>query len=252
MTDFQQENQKLSTDPVVELFEFDASSLGGGVYRFYSGAVTDATLVWRANLFVPLPIEASGWEFSGKGSLPTPSIRVSNVHLLMSSIIQDVGDPLGATITRWVTYEKFLDGESEADPNAYRKEVYQVERRVSQDEAMVEFELSAAIDQDGRKLPGRQVVRGFCNHRYRTYDAEKVDEFNQPDPGFVYVNATCPYVGDGSSDGPFFTPSGNPTGEPSEDICGKKLSDCRLRFVPLGEALPFRGFPAVDRIRRET
>lgn len=248
MTDFQQENQKLSTDPVVELFEFDASQLGGGVYRFYSGAPSDATLVWRGNLFVPLPIEASGWEFSGKGSLPTPTLRISNVHLLMSSIIENVGDPLGAKITRWVTYEKFLDDGSSPDVDAYRKEIYQIERRVSQDEAMVEFELSAAIDQDGRKLPGRQVVRGFCNHRYRVYVSPGV---------FSYTNATCPYVGSGplaggDEEGPYFTQSGLPTGDSSADVCGKKLSDCRLRFVPLGEDLPFRGFPAVDRIRRET
>ena len=250
MSDFQQENQKLSTDPVVEMFEFDATALGGGVYRFYSGAPSDATLVWQGNLFVPMPIEASGWEFSGKGSLPTPTMRVSNVHLLMSSIIQNTGDPLGATITRWVTYEKFLDTGSDSDPSAYRKEIYQIERRVSQDEVMVEFELSAAIDQDGRKLPGRQVVRTFCNHRYRVHTGPTLAD---PTQIFGYDNATCPYVGDGSSstDGPHFTQSGIPTGDPKADVCGKKLSDCRLRFFPLSEELPFRGFPAVDRIRRE-
>ena len=248
MTDFQRENQKLSTDPVVEMFEFDATNLGGGVYRFYSGAPSDSTIVWRGNLYVPLPIEASGWEFSGKGSLPTPTIRVSNVHLLMSSIIQDVGDPLGAQITRWVTYEKFLDGGSSPDADAHRKEIYQIERKVSQDEAMVEFELSAAIDQDGRKLPSRQVVRGFCNHRYRVSTGPET---------FSYTNATCPYVGSGplaggDEEGPYFTQSGLSTGDSTADVCGKKLSDCRLRFIPLGEPLPFRGFPAVDRIRRES
>lgn len=258
MTDFQQENQKLSPDPIVELFEFDATSLGGGLYRFYSGAPTDATLLWKGVPYVPLPIEASGWEFSGKGSLPTPSLRISNIHLLMSSIIQNTGDPLGATITRWVTYEKFLDSPVGSDPDgeAFRKEIYQIERRVSQDEAMVEFELSAAIDQDGRKLPSRQVVRSFCNHRYRT----PVE--NTPDT-FDYSNATCPYAGsDTDRDGgdadqsapedPYFTQSGLPTTDWSADVCGKKLSDCRLRFVPLAQPLPFRGFPAVDRIRRES
>lgn len=249
MTDFQQETQKLSTDPRVELFEFDATNLGGSVFRFYSGAPTDATLVWRSMLFVPLPIEGSGWEISGKGSLPTPVLRISNVHLLMSSIIADVGDPLGATIIRWVTYEKFLDVVgSLPDPDAYQKEIYQIERKVSEDEEMVEFELSAAIDQDGRKLPGRQVVRGFCNHRYRVHVAGT-------EATFSYANATCPYAGSdtptqGGEEGPYFTQSGRPTSNAADDVCGKKLSDCRLRFATQGLSLPFRGFPAVDRIRR--
>ncbi len=251
MTDFQQETQKLSTDPRVELFEFDATNLGGGVYRFYSGAPSDATLVWQTMLFVPLPVEANGWEFSGKGSLPTPVMRISNVHLLMSAIIANVGDPLGATITRWVTYEKFLDAGSSPDADAYRKEIYQIERKVSEDEEMVEFELSAAIDQDGRKLPGRQVVRGFCNHRPRVHVAGTVDTFS-------YVNATCPYAGSdtptqGGTEGPFFDFNGKQVGSATEEVFSKQLNSCcRVRFAPLGLPLPFRGFPAVDRIRRES
>ena len=256
MTEFQEENQKLSTGPVVELFDLDATDQGGGVYRFYSGASTESTLVWKGQLYTPLPIEASGWEFSGKGSLPTPTIRISNVHLLMSSIIQNIGDPLGAKITRWVTYERFLDAPigSEPDPDKYRKELYQVERKVSQDEAMVEFELSAAIDQDGRKLPGRQVVRSFCDRRYRTFTGPSLTD---PTKIFDYGKATCPYAGDGvaADEGPYFTQSGlSAAGGASEDVCGKKLSDCKLRFsnqaVPV--PLPFHGFPAVDRIRSES
>lgn len=252
MTEFQEESQKLSTDPIVELFDLDATALGGGVYRFYSGAGSDTPLLWRGEYYVPLPIEGSGWEFSGKGSLPTPTLRVSNVHLLMSSIIANIGDPLGADITRWVTYEKFLDAPigSEPDPDKFRKELYQVERKVTQDEAMVEFELSAAIDQDGRKLPSRQVVRGFCNHRYRVFTGPTVAE---PTQIFSYEKATCPYAGDGvaADQGPYFTQSGlSATGGAIEDVCGKKLSDCKLRFATQAtpQPLPFRGFPAVDRI----
>jgi lambda family phage minor tail protein L len=180
-------------------------------------------------------------------------MRISNVHLLMSTIINNIGDPLGAKITRWVTYERFLDAPigSEADPDKYRKDLYQIERKVSQDEAMVEFELSAAIDQDGRQLPGRQVVRGFCNHRYRVFTGPTLAD---PAQIFSYDNATCPYTGDGvaADDGPYFTQSGlSATGGPIEDVCGKKLSDCKLRFTnqPTPLPLPFRGFPAVDRIR---
>ena len=248
MTEFAQESQKLSTDPVVEMFDFDATSIGGGIYYFYSGGTQDVTLIWRGNRYVPIPLMAEGWEFSGKGSLPTPTFKISNVALLMSSIINDIGDPLSATITRWKTFKRFLDGEADADPDKhFTKEIFQVERKTNQNDEFVEFELSAAIDQDGRKLPSRQVVRSFCSHRYRIY---------KPESGtFDYSNATCPYAGsddtEGGTESPYFDQSGNPTGDPSADSCGKKLSDCRLRFEPLGLPLPFRGFPGVGRIKRQ-
>jgi len=79
MTELTEEQQKLSSDPVVEMFDFDATGLGGGIYRFYSGAPSDATLVWRGNLYVPIPVMAEGWEQTGKGSLPTPIFKISNV-----------------------------------------------------------------------------------------------------------------------------------------------------------------------------
>lgn len=248
MTEFSQETQKLSTDPVVELFDFDATAIGGGIYYFYSGGPSDATMVWRGNGYVPIPLMAEGWEFSGKGSLPTPVFKISNIALLMSSIINNIGDPLGAKITRWKTFQRFLDGESDADPDKhFTKEIYQIERKTNQNDEFVEFELSAAIDQDGRKLPSRQVVRNFCSHRYRIYK-HLTDTFD-------YSKATCPYAGsddaEGGTESPFFDLAGNPTGDASADECGKKLSDCRKRFEPLGLPLPFRGFPGVGRIKRQ-
>jgi len=251
MTELAQEQQKLSSDPVVEMFDFDATNIGGGVYRFYAGAPSDATLVWRGNLYVPIPVMAEGWEYTGKGSLPTPTFKISNVALLMSSIIENLGDPLGAKITRWKTYERFLDAPqgSEPDPDKhFTKEIYQVERKVNQNAELVEFELSAAIDQDGRKLPSRQVVRGFCSQRYRVYDPLT--------GGFDYSDVTCPWAGSddvqGGVEGPFFTAAGiTATGGASEDACGKKLSDCKIRFQAAGLPLPYWGFPAVDRIRRQ-
>lgn len=238
MTEFTEEQQKLSPDPIVELFEFDASSLGGGVYRFYSGATEDASLVWQGNAYVPIAIAGEGWEHNSKGTLPTPTIKISNAELLMSSIIRNIGDPLGAKITRWRTYEKFLDAGSEPDSTKhFIKEIFLVERKVSETEELVEFELSAAIDQDGRQLPGRQVVRSFCDLRYRVYT----------DGAFDYDDATCPHVDETA----FFTVAGVGTGDPASDECGKKLSDCKIRFEPQGLALPYGGFPGVDRIRRQ-
>jgi lambda family phage minor tail protein L len=243
----EEESQLLSPDPIVELFKFDATNLGGGVYYFCSGTPDDPVLYWQSKPYVPLPIIGSGWEMSTQGSLPTPTLKISNISYLMSAIIADVGDPLGAEVTRYVTFEKYLDGESEASPTEhYTEDVYYVERKVSQNAEFVEFELRASVDLEGRMLPARVMVRNYCNHKYR--------HFNKVTGLFVY--GSCPYGGSDSSrgpdpEGPFFDTSGVKTDEPSEDVCGKRLSDCKIRFEPLGVALPFWGFPGLDRIRRQ-
>ncbi len=242
--------QQLSPGRLVELFDFDVSKLGGGVYRFCSSFKETGDLTWRGMTYAPLPVIAEGFEVSGKGQLPKPTLKLSNVALVGSALISEFGDPLGAKVTRWLTFSEFLDGGAYADENQhFIPQIFVVERKKTQNAVMVEFELSASIDQEGRMLPGRQIVRNYCGHRYRRWDAATGQ--------FDYVDATCPYAGSDSVEGgagpetPYFDATGTPVAEnqPEKDTCGKKLSDCKLRFGRNAE-LPFRGFPGVGRIRR--
>jgi lambda family phage minor tail protein L len=181
-----------------------------------------------------LPIRATGFELSGKGAIPTPVLSISNVLLLPGAIINNIGDPLGAIVTRWVTYADYLDDGATPDPDAhFIPHIYVVERKKQESRGFVEFELSASIDQQGKMLPGRQILRDTCLQTYR--------RFTEQD-GFIYDNVTCPYTGDG-----YFNRLGEPVGEPSEDSCGRRLSDCRLRFGK--DPLPTWAFPAIARVR---
>lgn len=231
----------------VELFELDLGIFQTGLmYRFCSSFKETGNITWKGNTYVPIPVEAQGFEVSGKGTLPTPTFKIANISLLPSSIINEFGDPIGAKVTRWVTFSDYLDGESQADPNQhFLPEIYFIERKVSQNKIFVEFELSASMDQEGRQLPARQILRDACTLRYRVY--------NSTTGLFDYTEATCPWAGSdqiqGGTEGPFFTAAGVTTPTPSLDRCGKKLSDCKLRFQPLGIDLPFGGFPGVGRTR---
>lgn len=212
----------------------------------------DATpLQWRGESYVPLPITAEGFEVSGRGALPTPTLKISNIGLLPSSIIQEFGDPVGSKLTRWVTYSDYLDDGPLADPNEhYLPEIWVVERKKVQNRLFVEFELSAAMDQQGRKLPGRQVLRDACVLRYRT----NIPVRTPPTFSYNTTDQACPWAGDGEDpanpEGPYYTKAGVVTANAAEDMCGKKLSDCKLRFGAAA-VLPFGGFPGVSRVKVE-
>lgn len=244
------DKQKLSPGRRVELFDLDVSLLQVGlIYRFCSSYNNNVAVAWRGNDYSPLPLQAEGFETSGRGTLPTPTLKISNIALLVSTILHDLGDITGSKVTRWVTFADYLDGGTLADPNQhFIPEIYYIERKVNENKLFVEFELSASLDQEGRQLPGRQVIRDGCVLKYRKYDSVTNT--------FDYTNATCPWAGKdntqggaatSANEGPLFTSAGLLTTTPADDQCGKKLSDCILRFKPWNLDLPFGGFPGVAR-----
>ena len=105
-----QDIQGLEPGSLVQLFELDATSLGGGVTRFHAGTNgLRSSVVWNGQTYVPLPVEASGFEFNGKGQLPRPTIKVANTGGAMGALAATYGDLLGARLTRRRTMVKYLD-----------------------------------------------------------------------------------------------------------------------------------------------
>ncbi len=227
--------QNSSLGKFITLFQLDLTNLGGEISYFTAGPLDGAAVLFDGNSYVPLPIQADGFEWSGKGSLPTPKIKLANINGLLVSTIIQYSDLVGGTLTRIRTFDRFLDTGAEPDPTAiFPIDVYRVERKSNQNKVFVEWELSASLDQEGVMLPFRQVIRDFCSHTYRLYDTST--------GSFSYTKATCPYAGTN-----YFTELGVAT-ESNNDKCGKRLSDCKLRF---GETavLPTRAFPGVARIK---
>ena len=225
-----------SLDELVELYDLDATNIsGGGVYHFTPMALTGApatAVVWGGVTYAPVPVVTTGWTQSGSGTQPAPQIKVANVNLAFSALAIALNDLLGATLTRHRTFRRYLDGQSDADPTVeLSRDIYKINQKMSMNKIFIEWQLAPAIDQEGRQLPGRQVLQGACNFRYRVWNGTAFD----------YTHTTCPYVGTN-----YFDAFGNSVATPDLDVPGKRVDNCCKTRFP-GVALPFGGFPGVAR-----
>lgn len=237
MTTLIDNTQSLAVDAIVHLYRIDLSSFGGSVYYVTDSSWEDESFpVFGEVEYTPIDMVWSDMEISGQGQMPTPKITLSNTNSIWQQVINSYGgDILGASVQRIRTFRKFLDDGDEPDPTAYfGPDWFLVERRVSETPIQIEWELSASFDQEGVTLPKRTVIRDTCTWRYRVYNSDTND--------FDYTKAQCPYTGTD-----YFDRSGNSVSI-SEDRCGRKLTDCELRFAD-DTSLPFGGFPGAARIQ---
>lgn len=231
---FHSEKQKFTPSNLVTLFELDTTDLGGEILRFTSSALTESAAFFGGKRYAPIPVEASGFEITSTGTLPTPTLRVLNTPTFLQGVIS-LGDLIGATLTRIRTFRTFLDDGATPDSNAhYPLDIYVVDRKASQNKVFIEWELAASIDQEGKMIPGRQILRDYCSHLYRRWDVLSGT--------FDYTKASCPYAGGSSYD-----VNNNPVTS-ANDVCSKNLTGCRKRFGDKAE-LPIRAFPGVARVR---
>jgi lambda family phage minor tail protein L len=227
-----QELQTTGGKQLVELFELDCTTIGGSVLRFHNGVNELGTdVVWQGNTYLRFPLEASGFEYNGKGQLPRPSLRVANVTGLLGALVRTYQDLVGCKFTRRRTMLKYLDAvnfvggvNASADPTAaLPDDVYFVDRKATENKVLIEFELSAAFDVAGVKLPRRFIVQNICPWTYR--------------------GGECGYTGTA-----YFDSTDTPTPSLSQDSCGKRMASCKARFGEHAE-LPFGGFPAAGLVR---
>lgn len=217
----------------VTLFRLDTTSIGGDVKYFCQASINSVGVTFATIYYTPVDVEFSGFETSGTGGLPTPRMKLSNTNGVFQTIVNTYGDLVGCVIQRVRTFKRFLDGEPEADPMAfYGPDTFRIERKVAENPVFIEWELSASFDQEGKMLPGRTIVRDTCLWRYRSYNNGVFD----------YTRVQCPYTGT-----TYFDEIGGVT-DAAHDRCGRRLSDCKLRFGENG-VLPFGGFPGTARVR---
>lgn len=224
--------QTLAPGAIVELFELDCTVIGGAVLRFHNGVnELGADVVWDGATYTRFPVEASGFERTGSGSIPQPKLRVANVTGLVGALVRELQDLVRAKLTRRRTLVKYLDAVNftggvnpTADPNAaFPDEIWFIERKAGENGIYVEFELAAAFDVAGVMLPRRQCIQNVCTWKYRS--------------------AECSYAGGAVADR-----NDVPTGSMASDSCGKRLASCKLRFGAYNP-LPFGSFPGVGLVR---
>lgn len=226
------DRQLLEQDAIIQMFELDARKFGDGILRFSPTSVDGGPVQFNGYVYQPLPIKAEGFAWSGNGPLPRPTLTLAAKDLVFLSLVISADDLVGCPVKRIRTYRKYLDDGSTPNPEAtFQPDTYVIEKKALQRRMYLQFELSTKMDQQGRMIPNRQVLRDSCTHRFRFWSNSR----------WNYDGVTCPYTGSA-----MFKVSGEATTDPTEAKCGKRLSDCKRHF---GEraTLPFYGFPGVDR-----
>lgn len=217
----------LTQDSLIALYELDLNPIGENTIVRFCNWIDEANQVveFDGQDYQAFPIKAEGFESNTNGQLPTPQITISNVFREMTAFALSYDDLVGAKVTRIRTLAKHLDNGDDPDTTAVLPpDIYFVERKVNENKLFVQFELSASLDLGEYQLPSRPMVANLCVWTYR--------------------GPECGYAGGAVAD-----EDGNPTGQMSQDKCGKKVSDCKLRFGQNG-VLNFGGYPGLDLVQR--
>ena len=246
--------QALAPTAIIDLFEIKLTEKVNGVndtLRYHAGKnglISD--IVFDGKTYPAAPVEVDGFEFSVKGTLPRPTLRVANANGAISSLLA-LYNPLKARVRRIRTFAKFLDVENfnqvqssqteddnavtteggdsliyqtfndTADPDAKMVETWYIDRVSSENLQFVEFELTAKLDLTNLQLP-RRTVTEFCQWEYRERECS-------------YKGDKCFTIDDERITG------GTLEERKDADACGKRVSSCQLRFGK--QTLPFGGFP---------
>ena len=216
--------QPLSHSGIIELYTLDLTPIGTyGICRFCNyNQTTGASVSFGGVVYNAYPIETSGFEIKSSGTIPTPSIKLSNIFGCITGLINNYADIVGAKIIRTRTLVKYLDGQPAASPTTkFPDDIWYVERKVSEDKIFVEFQLASILDLEGAQIPARLMFQDACTWGYR--------------------GDGCGYTG-----GPVADEFDIPTSDPTRDKCSQAVSGCRLRFGQFA-TLPFGGFPGLDK-----
>ena len=212
--------QEIAPGAIIELFQLELNTAQHGtndIYRFHAGTNLNSTgsVFWDGDEYIPFPIEAEGFEYSGNGQLPRPKNRVRNILSTITAVILTLPDGLeGAKVTRIRTLARYIDAVNfpggvspySPDPTAeFPREIYTIDRKTVENRDVVEFELAAAFDLAGVSAPKRQCIANICQ--------------------WVYKSTECGYTG-------------------ALPTCVKTLTDCKAHFGSTAE-LPFGSFPGI-------
>ena len=190
------ELQKINPSSIVELFQLELNTAIHGSntkYYFHNGTNNNenSNVIFDNIEYTKMPIEADGFEFNGK-QLPRPRLTISNILGTFTTILLTLPQGLeGAKVTRIRTLERYIDNTNftggqillengsnllledgsaidmesglnpfgTPDPTAtFPNEIYYIDRKVTENRDIIQFQLTASFDLDGVRLPKRQVL----------------------------------------------------------------------------------------------
>lgn len=225
---------KLEQNALIELWEIDLRHIHstfdpeqrGELLRFHNGLnQSQQNIWWQGQEYQAYPIKADGFDISGQGPSSRPTLTLSNLYGIVSSLASNFGQGIGAKVTRRLVYSQFLDARNfpdgvnrQADPMQESVSLFVVEQLKHLDDEVATFELSLPAETDNARIPLLMITSDTCVWRYRS--------------------AECGYTGK-----PVADEFDKPTTDPKKDKCSHCIKGCKLRWGD-NAILPFGGFPS--------
>ena len=188
------ELQSINPSSLIELFKLELveglhyatgnPSSVPTVFRFHSGTSmnSNANIIWQSETYQRFPITADGFEFTGSGQIPRPTLRMNNLGgitregsvitvsdlLIIVNATTKNNDLLKATVRRIKVLASSLDNanfSSGSNPfgtpnsNELPQEIFVIDRKTLESRDIVEFELVSELDTENKIVPARQVTR---------------------------------------------------------------------------------------------
>jgi len=233
--------QRFDLGARITLYELDLTVFGLGIVRIApttDGAGKAIGFGYENGgeiIYAPHPVKAEGFELTSAGALPRPKFAVANLDNSFTALVEQNDDLHGGILTRIRTYDRYLNNGAEPDSNTHLPlDIYQLSQKTAHTQERISWECSALMDQEGVELPGRPIVRDYCDHDTRVW--------NPATGAFDYANATCPYAGDPKDE------NGLPCAAADEVFSKRLVTCCQARFGA-NAVLPTRAFPGVARLR---
>ena len=227
--------QKQTVEGLITLYQLDATALGAGILylhghtNFNDNGNQKRNIIFNGITYEPVAIESEGLEMRGDGKASSPTLSIANsingVQGAVSAYCLQYSDFAGAKLTVINTLTKYLDASnfSKGNPtaaNEYKKQVWYIEQKTSENATAITFELSNPIDFEGQRIPCREI-NNYCQWAING----------------GYRGESCGYIG-----AAMYDKEDKLTTDPSKDKCSGRLQGCKIRFKD--KPLPFGGFPS--------
>ena len=193
------ELNKINPSSIIELFELELTvglHIPAGnpnnldtVFRFHAGANLNnfGQIKFNNNLYQRVAVQIEGFEDTGKGTVPRPTLTFSNLGgitkdgtvMTMSDFLEVVNLPtpgndlLDAKVTRLMPLASALDNDNfppindNAPVNPFgtpstdrlQDRIYFIDRKSVENRQVVQFELVSVLDMQNKRIPARIVTR---------------------------------------------------------------------------------------------
>jgi len=172
-----------------------SEDVNDGILKFHNNIkIFNSFIIWQGKKYYPVPINSEGFESTTKGTLPQPSLSIASQSetgtdqlALLKNEMKKFGDIIGSKVTRRRTFAKYLDkinftvegilspGSSITLPDGYEpdpyaelpKDVYYIERKITENKSVLTYQLSSILDLEGTKIPKRIINADKCVWQYR-------------------------------------------------------------------------------------